>query len=155
MTLLFVVWLLQDFAQLLLMGICVVPDIFLLTALFMSLLPGVSGERQTKLVWAAFLGGLIWDLRWTNVPGLSGALGGGLLGLACYFWYKTPVQGRTAGAFTLFAALAHLLYSIIHFLFWTMQSAVALRLLAVQQLMAVPVIIFFSLLFWKVHSNNG
>ena len=52
MTLLFVVWLLQDFAQLLLMGICIVPDVFLMTALFMALLPGVSGERQTKLVWA-------------------------------------------------------------------------------------------------------
>ena len=57
MTLLFVVWLLQDFAQLLLMGICIVPDVFLMTALFMALLPGVSGERQTKLVWAAFVGG--------------------------------------------------------------------------------------------------
>ena len=73
MTLLFVVWLLQDFAQLLLMGICIVPDVFLMTALFMALLPGVSGERQTKLVWAAFAGGLLWDLRWTNLPGLSAA----------------------------------------------------------------------------------
>lgn len=155
MTLLFVVWLLQDFAQLLLMGICVVPDVFLLTALFMSLLPGASGERQTQLVWAAFLGGLFWDLRWTNVPGLSAAIGGGLLGLACYFWYKTPVQGRTAGTFTVFAALSHLLYSVSHFFFWTMQSGTALRQLAVQQLMAVPVIAFFSWLFWKVYSDNG
>ena len=56
MTLLFVVWLLQDFAQLLLMGICIVPDVFLMTALFMALLPGVSGERQTKLVWAGCYG---------------------------------------------------------------------------------------------------
>ena len=94
MTLLFVVWLLQDFAQLLLMGICIVPDVFLMTALFMALLPGVSGERQTKLVWAAFAGGLLWDLRWTNLPGLSAAIGGGVLGLICFLWYKTPAQGR-------------------------------------------------------------
>ena len=104
MTLLFVVWLLQDFAQLLLMGICIVPDVFLMTALFMALLPGVSGERQTKLVWAAFAGGLLWDLRWTNLPGLSAAIGGGVLGLICFLWYKTPAQGRTAGTFTVFAA---------------------------------------------------
>ena len=32
MTLLLVIWLLQDFVQLLLMGICMVPDVFLLTA---------------------------------------------------------------------------------------------------------------------------
>ena len=118
MTLLFVVWLLQDFAQLLLMGICIVPDVFLMTALFMALLPGVSGERQTKLVWAAFVGGLLWDLRWTNLPGLSAAIGGGVLGLICFLWYKTPAQGRTAGTFTVFAVLTHLLYSVIHFFFW-------------------------------------
>ena len=69
MTLLLVIWLLQDFVQLLLMGICMVPDVFLLTALFMALLPDTTKERQTKLVWAAFIGGLIWDLRWTNLPG--------------------------------------------------------------------------------------
>lgn len=50
MTLLLVIWLLQDFVQLLLMGICMVPDVFLLTALFMALLPDTTKERQTKLV---------------------------------------------------------------------------------------------------------
>ena len=137
------------------MGICIVPDVFLMTALFMALLPGVSGERQTKLVWAAFVGGLLWDLRWTNLPGLSAAIGGGVLGLICFLWYKTPAQGRTAGTFTVFAVLTHLLYSVIHFFFWTMPSGSAVRQLAVQQLMAVPVIAVFSWLFWKVYSDHG
>ena len=101
MTLLLVIWLLQDFVQLLLMGICMVPDVFLLTALFMALLPDTSKEQQTKLVWAAFIGGLIWDLRWTNLPGLTAAIGGGVIGLACFLWQKTPVQGRTLGTFTI------------------------------------------------------
>ena len=43
MTLLFVVWLLQDFAQLLLMGICIVPDVFLMTALFMGMISAFLG----------------------------------------------------------------------------------------------------------------
>ncbi len=155
MTLLFAVWLLQDFAQLLLMGICIVPDVFLLTALFMALLPGVTGERQTRLVWAVFAGGLFWDLRWTNLPGLSAAVGGGVLGLVCLLWHKTPSQGRTAGMFTALSFFTHLLYSVIHFFFWTMPSGSALRQLAVQQLTAVPVIAVLSWLFWKVYAGNG
>ncbi|MCD8162385.1 MAG: hypothetical protein LUE09_02805 [Synergistaceae bacterium] len=155
MTLLLVVWLLQDFVQLLLMDICMVPDIFLLTALFMALLPDTSKERQTKLVWAAFIGGLLWDLRWTNLPGLTAAIGGGVIGLACFLWQKTPVQGRTLGTFTMMLAGCELLYAWIHFFFWTIHSQTVMRQFIVQQLIAVPVIVFFSWLFWKVSARNG
>ena len=82
-------------------------------------------------------------------------IGGGVLGLICFLWYKTPAQGRTAGTFTVFAVLTHLLYSVIHFFFWTMPSGSAVRQLAVQQLTAVPVIAVFSWLFWKVYSDHG
>ncbi|MDO5115929.1 MAG: hypothetical protein Q4D58_07520 [Synergistaceae bacterium] len=150
-----VIWLTQDFAQLLMMGICIVPDLFLLSVLFMALAPGASRDRQTKLVWAAFLGGLIWDLRWTNLPGLSAAVGGGVIGLACFIWYKTPPQGRGTAVFTAIAAICELLYAGIHFFFWTIPSQTAIRQLMVQQLIAVPVIIFFSWLFWKVSPDNG
>ncbi len=155
MTLLLVIWLLQDFAQLLLMGICIVPDAFLLTALLMALLPNTARERQVKLVWAAFVGGLIWDLRWTNLPGLTAAIGGGVIALACLLWQKTPVQGRTYVTFTIMSAGCELLYAGIHFFFWTIPSQTAVRQFIVQQLMAVPVIVFFSWLFWKVSSRNG
>ena len=46
MILLSLIWLLQDFAQLLLMGICMIPDVFLLTILFIALLPEKSKEEQ-------------------------------------------------------------------------------------------------------------
>lgn len=155
MTLLFVTWLLQDFAQLLLMGLCMVPDFFLLTALFMALLPGVSRERQSALVLAAFLGGLAWDLRWTNLPGLSAAISGGVIGLACYLWQKTPVQGRTPGLFAALAVFCELLYAGVHYLFWTIPSQTAMRQFLVQQLIAVPLIILFAWLYRKASDNNG
>ena len=95
MILLSLIWLLQDFAQLLLMGICMIPDVFLLTILFIALLPEKSKEEQSKLVWIAFFGGLLWDLRWTNLPGLTSAISGGVIGLACFIWQKLPAIGRT------------------------------------------------------------
>lgn len=153
--LLLVVWLLQDCFQLLFMGICVVPDVYLLSVLFMTLLPGVSRERQTKLVWAAFIGGLLWDLRWTNLPGLTASISGGVIGLVCFLWYKTPIQGRTTGTFAVLAVFCELLYSVVHFSFWTIPSQTAVRQFLVQQFIAVPVIVFFSWLFWKVSLRNG
>ena len=154
MTMLFVIWLLQDFVQLLLMGLCMVPDAFLMTALFMALLPGVSRERHSRLVWAAFIGGLAWDLRWTNLPGITAAIGGGLVGLACFIWQKTPVQGRTSGLFAIMAALCELIYAGVHFFFWTIPSQTAMRQFIVQQLMAVPLIVIFAWLYWKVSGAN-
>ena len=155
MTLLFVVWLLQDFVQLLLMGICMVPDLYLLTILFLALIPNTSKERQNMLVWAAFIGGVIWDLRWTNLPGLTAAIGGGVVGLACFLWQKVPSQGRSAGLFAVMSIFCELLYAGVHFFFWTIPSQTAMRQFLVQQLMAVPLIILFSWLFWKVSVKHG
>ncbi|MEG1602480.1 MAG: hypothetical protein RRY12_00120 [Cloacibacillus sp.] len=155
MTFLFVIWLLQDFAQLLLMGICMVPDVFLLAILFMALLPDTTCNRQTALVWAAFIGGVIWDLRWTNLPGLTAAIGGGVVGLACFLWQKTPAQGRSAGLFATMCIFCELLYAGVHFFFWTIPSQTAMRQFIVQQLMAVPLIILFSWLFWKVSLRHA
>ena len=155
MTLLFVVWILQDFAQLLLMGICMVPDVFLLTALMLALLPGVSRSRQTQYVWAAFVGGLVWDLRWTNLPGLTAAIGGGIIALACWFWQRTPIQGRSQTTFTFMCVGCELLYALAHVFFWTLPSQTALRLFIVQQLMAVPVIALESWLFEIISERNG
>lgn len=155
MTLLVVIWLLQDFAQLLLMGICMVPDLYLLTILFMALLPDTTKERQNMLVWAAFVGGVIWDLRWTNLPGLTAAIGGGIVGLACFLWQKTPAQGRSAGLFAVMSVFCELMYAGVHFFFWTIPSQTAMRQFVVQQLMAVPLIAIFSWLFWKVTVRHG
>lgn len=155
MILLSLIWLLQDFAQLLLMGICMIPDVFLLTILFIALLPEKSKEEQSKLVWIAFFGGLLWDLRWTNLPGLTSAISGGVIGLACFIWQKLPAIGRTPLAFMAVSAFCELVYALGHYFFWTIPSQSALRQFIVQQLIAVPVIIIFAWLFGRASERNG
>ncbi len=148
------VWLLQDFVQVFLMGFFIVPNIFLMLLLLMSLLPATSKERQIILIWAAFAGGLLWDFRWTNLPGLTAALNAGLVSASCFLWYKIPAQGRTVVFFT-FILIASILFSgFAHFALWTVPSQVALRQFFVQQLLGVPLVIVFSLIYWKVSDRN-
>lgn len=147
-------WLLQDFLQVFLMGFFIVPNIFLMLLLLMSLLPAVRKEKQIFLIWIAFAGGLIWDFRWTNLPGLTAALNAGLVAGACFLWYKIPAQGRTVVFFT-FILIASILFSgFAHFVLWTVPSQVALRQFFVQQLLGVPLVIVFSLIYWKVSDRN-
>ena len=147
-------WLLQDFLQVFLMGFFIVPNIFLMLLLLMSLLPAVRKEKQIFLIWIAFAGGLIWDFRWTNLPGLTAALNAGLVAAACFLWYKIPAQGRTVVFFT-FILIASILFSgFAQFVLWTVPSQVALRQFFVQQLLGVPLVIVFSLIYWKVSDRN-
>lgn len=155
MILLALIWLLQDFVQLMLMGICMIPDVFLLTILFIVLLPGKTKEEQSKFIWAAFIGGLLWDLRWTNLPGLTSAVSCGLIGAACVMWQKLPAIGRTPPAFMFISAACQLVYALTHSFFWAMPSQSALRQFIVQQLIAVPVIIVFTWLFGRVSERDG
>ncbi len=148
------VWFLQDFVQVFLMGFFVVPNIYLMTLLLLSLLPTARKERQIVLIWAAFAGGLIWDFRWTNLPGLTAALDAGILSASCWIWQKIPAQGRSP-VFFAFLMIGSVLFSgTVHFMLWTVSSQVALRQFFVQQLLGVPLVVVFSLIYWKVSERN-
>jgi len=150
-----VIWLVQDFMQVFSMGICIVPDIFLFSVLLLALTPGSGTGRQSALIWAAFAGGLLWDLRWTNLPGLTAAINGAAVAAACHIWHKVPAQARTVTLFVIISGCAHLLSGIIHFCFWTIPSQAAIRQLAVQQLLAVPALIVVSLVFWRLSDKHA
>jgi len=53
MTWLAMLWFLQDFVQVFLMGFFIVPNIYLMTLLLMALLPATGKERQIMIIWAA------------------------------------------------------------------------------------------------------
>ncbi|NLD05586.1 MAG: hypothetical protein GX672_06795 [Synergistaceae bacterium] len=148
------VWLLQDFIQVFLMGFFIVPNIFLMLLLLMSLLPATRKEKQIIFIWAAFAGGLIWDFRWTNLPGLTAALDAGIVAASCFLWYKIPVQGRTTIFFTSILIASILFSGFAHFGLWTIPSQVALRQFFVQQLLGVPLVIVFSLIYWKASDRH-
>ena len=143
-------WLLQDVLQALFLGFFLVPDLFFLGVLQRALQEEDLRDRLPRWVWAAFLGGLLWDLRWTSVPGITGAIQAGALTAASSFWYRTPSAGRTPLLWILLAGISHLALGGARFLLWGDRSAAALRLLAIQQLTAVPLILGFSLfLLWR------
>jgi len=149
------IWLLQDFVQVFLMGFCIVPDVFLLFLVMTALSPETGKEKQIVIIWTAFIGGLLWDFRWTNLPGLSAAINGALVAISCYVWQKIPVQGRSVLFFSFIIFSVVFLSGLVHFMFWTIPNQVAVRQFLVQQFIGFPVVAFASLFFWKVNYNNA
>ena len=98
-------WLAQDLLTVLMYGTVRIPEIFLLSLVYRLLTGG--RDVYVPVIWAAFLGGFLWDLRWE----------GGIPFFAlCYVvvvmwvmsvWNTLPSSGRT-----LF---------VIFFLFWAAQ----------------------------------
>lgn len=147
--------LLQDFLQVFVMGIFLVPDIFLICVLLFALARSDNKSKQVTLIWVAFIGGLLWDLRWTNLPGMTAALNGAAVAAASYFWYKAPVQGRTTLLFAIFSLLTQVLSGITHYVFWYAGTQAALRQFLVQQILCVPMLVILSFIFWKVSESDA
>jgi uncharacterized membrane protein len=147
------IWYLQDILQVAVMGIFIVPDVFLLSILVAAMSRG-GKEGQAKLIWGAFLGGLLWDLRWTNLPGLTAALNGAITAAVAVLWYKAPVQGRSVTLCAVFLAAAQACSGIVHYLFWNLNTQAAMRQFMVQQLLSVPLLVLLCFIFWKVENKN-
>ncbi len=64
-------WFLQDLLQVLVHGWIFAPDVFLMALLFA--LP-LKDHEEGLLLWIAFLGGILWDLRWSGLIGLTAGL---------------------------------------------------------------------------------
>jgi len=133
-----VVWLLQDLLQLLTMGIIMIPELFLLSVAYGVVSGSLRPGRICVLIWIAFAGGIIWDLRWVTFPGMSGLVNS-LSVLAVYtVWNRTPVTGRSVFIFGLLAAGAHFLSGVVRYLAWATPGESALRLFLIQQFLGAP-----------------
>jgi hypothetical protein len=89
-------WLFQDFLQVFLSQNIPVPEYFLLFLLFRVLL---QEENDKTAVWVAFTGGILWDLRWTGLPGLSSGLYVFVVLLISWLWHLFPATGRMTWVF--------------------------------------------------------
>ncbi|NLV82150.1 MAG: hypothetical protein GXZ18_03955 [Synergistaceae bacterium] len=148
------IWILQDLLQTLTMGLCIIPDFFLMSIIYLALTSNSNKERQITLIWIAFIGGLFWDLRWTNLPGLTAAINGGMVALSCFLWEKTPAQGRSVGMFVFLLVCTQVFSRLINLIFWTIPSQVAFRQLIVQLLLSVPIIVILSFFYWKAYDRR-
>ncbi len=144
------IWLLQDIFQVIFMGVFLVPDFFLITLIYAGLKPE-SEHRHTPFwyIITGFIGGLFWDLRWTNIIGLTAGLNGVLLSAVFVIWHIIPAQGRSERALTGCMLGVQFISAFVHMLMWTVSSAVTIRLFIIQQLMGIAIILFLSFVYKK------
>ncbi|MBL3593195.1 MAG: hypothetical protein JMJ93_06745 [Synergistaceae bacterium] len=131
-------WLIQDLLQVLATETLLVPDLFLLS------LVAVAGRGQAtpqSLLWGAFVGGLLWDARWTGLLGFSALLYVAALWFLLEFWNRIPHGGRSAPLLSLFALGLHLFAGLGHFLSWGDLEPVQ-RLFLNQQILGLPLALF-------------
>jgi rod shape-determining protein MreD len=147
-----VFWMLQDLLTVLTAGIPQVSEIFLLSLTY-SLLTK-DRDAGVGIIWAAFLGGLLWDLRWIGIPGFFTLTYVGVVLIVIWAWNALPLSGRTPW--------------VAFFLFWTTQllpSALFLLILgrglggagwllfAARQMFAVP-LSFLGVFFRERHEKR-
>ena len=85
-------WLLQDFLTVLTEGAMRVPEIFLLCLVYRLLTRDRDGN--VAIIWTAFAGGLLWDLRWIGIPGFFTLSYVGVVMIVMWLWNTVPVSGR-------------------------------------------------------------
>lgn len=142
-----IVWLFQDMLQVLAMGFMLVPEFFLLVVICEIVSGPLVPSRIARWIWFAFAGGVVWDLRWVGVPGMSALINVVAVVLVYWVWNRMPAGGRSALLFALLAAAAHFLSGVLHYLAWMVPSQAAIRLFMIQQLIAVPVLVILCLLY--------
>ncbi len=136
------VWFLQDILQVLLSGRFLAPDIFLLYILFR--MARTSGDVPS-IVWGAFAGGLLWDLRWTTLPGLTASLYS-LFAAACMVvWNHIPGSGRNPTLFLLLALSSQAITGLVRFLTWGSSRDVLAGVFVVQLLSSIPFLVLAAL----------
>jgi hypothetical protein len=136
-----IVWLLQDLLQVLAMGFMLVPEFFLLVVAYMIVSEPLTYRRVSRWIWFAFAGGMLWDLRWAAVPGMSALINVMCVVFVYWIWDRTPLSGRSAFLFASLAGGVHFMSGIAHYLAWAVPSQAAIRMFIVQQLLTVPVLI--------------
>ena len=144
-------WLIQDLLTVLMSGTVRMPEIFLLSLVYRLL----AGDRDVyvPVIWAAFFGGLLWDLRWVGMPFFT----------LCYVvvvmmvmsaWNTLPSSGRTIFVVFLLFWLAQLMPAVLSALVLERKTGnFSWMLFGVQQGCAVPVSLL-STFFYFQHEKN-
>ena len=131
-------WLAQDLLQVLALGVALVPEMFLLTIAYKVVTGSPRPERISLMIWTAFAGGILWELRWVTFPGISGLVNAASALVIYTVWNRTPAAGRGIPLFSLLAGAAHFLSGAVHYAAWSIPGQAAIRMFLIQQLLGVP-----------------
>lgn len=129
------------------MGFMLVPEFFLIVMVYKITSLHLDQMRMSWWIWFAFLGGLLWDLRWSSSPGMSPLINTVAMTLVYWIWDRTPIGGRSALLLAALAGGAHLASGMVHYLAWAVPSMAAARMFLIQQLLAVPVLIVLCTIY--------
>jgi len=146
-------WFLQDFLQVFLAGNILVPEYFLLFLLYRSL---STEESFIFFLWIAFAGGLLWDIRWTGLIGLtSGIYVSGLI-MARWVWSFIPDTGKTGFMLSFFIWFPIFFVSLARLIVWGMGRELLFQSFMIQQACIIPVLVIFAVFHSrKVASDNA
>jgi len=146
-------WLTQDLLTVLTYGTVRMPEIFMLSLVYRLFTGG--RDAYVSVIWTAFFGGLLWDLRWVGIPFFTLCYVAVVMGVMSV-WNTLPSSGRTA--------------FVIFFLFWTAQLLPAVlsvlildrkagnlswTLFGVQQSCAAPVSLLGAFFYFQHEKNRN
>ena len=146
-------WLAQDLLTVLMSGTVRMPEFFLLCLVYRLLI----GERDVyvPVIWTAFFGGLLWDLRWVGIPFFT----------LCYVvvamavmsvWNTLPASGRTLFVIFFIFWAAQLLPAVLYVLILERATGnLNWTLFAVQQGCAAPVSLLGAYFYFKHEKNQN
>ena len=140
--LLVILWLVQDLLTVFTGGGMQIPALFMLYLVY-RLLVDEGSESALWAIWAAFAGGVLWDLRWVGIPGFF-TLGYVIVVMAVIqVWGMIPPQGRASGtSFVVFGLmeLSQMLPPLLPVLI--LGGSVGWTFFLSQQIYSLPAILF-------------
>lgn len=149
-----IAWIIQDMFQVLAMGFMLVPELFLLVVVYKILAGSLDYRRISWWIWFAFVGGMLWDLRWAAAPGMSSIINVLAIMLVYWVWDRTPAGGRSGILFAALAGGVHFASGVAHYFAWAVPSQAAVRMFLIQQLMAVPLLIVLCMVYAFRSTDN-
>jgi hypothetical protein len=148
-----VFWFLQDFFQVFLSGFLPAADFFLLYLLFRAF---DEEESKVLLIWAAFAGGLVWDLRWTGFIGFTSVLYILSILSAEWLWSFIPETGKTGFLLAFMIWIISVFGYVVRTFAHLYPGGSGLEAFVFQQLMALPALMFFGIYYSrKVAIDNA
>ncbi len=145
-----VFWYLQDLLQVLGGSPFPVPEVFFLAVFSMF---AAWETSPSQALWIGFAGGLLWDLRWTGLPGFTAALWSVPMGAVAILWQLIPAQGRHGAVFLLLAVGSHAVLGGCRGLLYALSGLSIWQEVLWQQIFGLPLVSLAAL--WVTHREES